>query len=216
MIGSSESTSAGSPSCSTRSAWRAAMGFLLAAARLPRAGFRARRAAPRLDAFPRAWPVVRRRGARPQRPARPGLPLPQRLRRPQPDATASSAGPRETTPWMVYGRLGVFNFQDYVDQSRSEGRALYFSPYRAEADRPVLHRNSPRVLNVGESQRGRQRRRNRSPGARAGRPRWRSFPASRTSPSFPGWRRAARKPCRRSARTLTKPTSRASPSASRR
>jgi len=32
-----------------------------------------------------------------------------------------SPGPEKPRHWTVYGRLGVFNFQDYVDQSRSDG-----------------------------------------------------------------------------------------------
>jgi len=37
-----------------------------------------------------------------------------------------SPGPEKPRHWMVYGRLGVFNFQDYVDQSRSEGTRFTF------------------------------------------------------------------------------------------
>ena len=32
-----------------------------------------------------------------------------------------SAGPEKPRHWTFYGRLGVFNFQDYVNQSRSDG-----------------------------------------------------------------------------------------------
>ena len=32
-----------------------------------------------------------------------------------------SAAPEKPRHWTLYGRLGVFNFQDYVNQSRSEG-----------------------------------------------------------------------------------------------
>jgi len=32
-----------------------------------------------------------------------------------------SAAPEKPRHWTFYGRLGVFNFQDYVNQSRSEG-----------------------------------------------------------------------------------------------
>ena len=35
-----------------------------------------------------------------------------------------SPAPEKPRHWTVYGRLGVFNFQDYVDQSRSEGVRL--------------------------------------------------------------------------------------------
>jgi hypothetical protein len=37
-----------------------------------------------------------------------------------------SPGPEKPRHWMVYGRLGVFNFQDYVDPSRSEGTRFTF------------------------------------------------------------------------------------------
>jgi hypothetical protein len=37
-----------------------------------------------------------------------------------------SPGPEKPRHWTVYGRLGVFNFQDYVDQSRSEGMRFTF------------------------------------------------------------------------------------------
>ena len=37
-----------------------------------------------------------------------------------------SPAPEKPRHWMVYGRLGVFNFQDYVDQSRSEGTRFTF------------------------------------------------------------------------------------------
>jgi len=35
-----------------------------------------------------------------------------------------SAPPEKPRHWTFYGRLGVFNFQDYVNQSRSEGMRI--------------------------------------------------------------------------------------------
>jgi hypothetical protein len=37
-----------------------------------------------------------------------------------------SPGPEKPRHWTFYGRLGIFNFQDYVNQSRSEGMRFTF------------------------------------------------------------------------------------------
>jgi hypothetical protein len=37
-----------------------------------------------------------------------------------------SPGPQKPRHWTFYGRLGIFNFQDYLNQSRSEGMSFSF------------------------------------------------------------------------------------------